>query len=85
MPRLIWFPNIADPKSAKPFAAKDIAGLLGPSARVVAAHVEITDAPVVIDIDRKFPWFDILNRPLSVIDVRYGFSLAKTMFIGAAS
>lgn len=87
MPRLIWFPNIADPMSAKPFAARDVAGLLGPSARVVAAHVEITDTPVFIDIDKKFPWFNILNRPLSqgVIQVDYGFSLAKTMFIGAAS
>lgn len=64
MPRLIWFPKIADPTSAKRFAAGDIMALLGPSARVVAAYVEITDAPIIIDIDKKFPWFSMLNRPL---------------------
>jgi hypothetical protein len=86
MPRLIYFKNIADPQTAKRFKAEGISSLLGPSARL-SAYVEITSDPIVVDIDKKLPWFDRLRRPLveGVIRIEYGFSLAKTMFIGDAS
>ena len=87
MPRLIWFSNIADPKTARRFKPDDIPTLFGPAARLAAAHVEITNDPVVIDIDKKLPWYETLKRPLGqgVIQIEYGFALAKPMFVGDAS
>jgi hypothetical protein len=87
MPRLIWFANLTDPKTARRLKPSDIPSLFGSSARISAAYVEITRDPIVIDIDKKLPWYEILKRPLAqgLIQIEYGFALAKTMFIGDAS
>jgi len=87
MPRLIWFTNPANPKTACKFALNDVPSLFGSSARLTVAYVEITDDPIVVDIDKRFSWFGLLNRPLAdgVIQISYGFSLAKHMFVGDAS
>ena len=85
MPRLIWFPDIAYPKTARRITAADIPTLFGPGARLRTAEVEITDAPIVVDIDKKLPWFGILEKPLGRIEVGYDFSLSKGMFIGGAT
>jgi len=83
MPRLIWFSNPADPKTARKLDAKSIASLLGAKARLVAAYVEITKDPIVIDIDRRLPWLRTWNDRLGQgIPIEYGFALKKTMFIG---
>lgn len=82
MPRLIWFPDVAEPKTARRFTAADIPTLFGPGARLRTAEVEITDAPIVVDIDKKFPWFGMLQAPAARIEVGYGFGLSKAMFIG---
>lgn len=85
MPRLIWFANLADPQTARRVKPSEIPAQLGSNARLSAAYVEITSDPIVIDIDKRLPWYDILRRPLTVIDIERGFALAKTMFIGDAS
>ena len=85
MPRMIWFPDIAEPKSARRFTVTDIPTLFGPGARLTTAEVEITDAPIVVDIDKKFPWFGMLQAPAARIEVGYGFWLSKGMFIGGAT
>jgi len=84
MPRLIWFADIADPKTARKFKLTDIPQLFGANARLAAAFVETTSDPIVLDIDKKIPWFATLRRPLGqgVIQIDYGFALSKPMFIG---
>jgi hypothetical protein len=85
MPRLIWFSDIANPKTARRITAAEIPTVFGPSARLRTAEVEITDAPIVVDIDKKLPWFGILEKPLGRIEVSYGFILDKWAFIGGAT
>jgi hypothetical protein len=85
MPELLWFSDVANPATARKFTVEEIPALFGPKARLEAAHVEITSDPIVIDIDTKLPWYNVLRRPLSGIDVEYGFRITKDTFIGAGS
>jgi hypothetical protein len=87
MPRLIWLRNVADLMSARKLRILDIPTILSANARLVAAYVEITQAPIVIDIDKKLPWYEALKGPFGgrVIQVEPGLSVFKEMFIGAAT
>ncbi len=87
MPRLIWFSDIADPKTAKKLQVSEIPELFGPSARLVDATVEIARDPIVIDIDKKLPWYKSMKGAPhhGVLYSSNGFAIADTMFIGAAS
>jgi hypothetical protein len=84
MPRLLWFRNVADMNSATKFKPDEISALFGPPARLVGSFVEITDAPIVIDIDTKLSWHRDLKKRGSIV-LRNGLGLAATMFIGEAS
>jgi hypothetical protein len=80
-PRLIWFSDPASPKTARRVKAVDLTRLLGSDAWLTSAHVEITDDPIVIDIDKKLPWLKSLKSSQK-IQIEYDFALFKTMFIG---
>jgi hypothetical protein len=63
MPLLIWFPDVNNPKSARVIKQEEIPVVFGPAARLVSAYVEITSDPIVIDIDKKLPWYpELANR-----------------------
>jgi len=87
MPRLIWFSDIRDPRTAHKLLVKGIDKTLGPTARLADTSVEITRDPITIDVDKKLPWYEVLKRPLAagLIPVEYGFTLSKTMFVGDGS
>jgi hypothetical protein len=86
MPRMIWFSDVADLKTARKFKPEEISALFGSGARLAGAHVEITRDPIVIDIDKRLPWYETLKRLRDgVIQIQYGFALTRTMFIGEAS
>jgi hypothetical protein len=88
MPRLIWFSDPADPMTARPIAPAEFTASLGPGARLVSADVEITDDPIVIDIDKKLPWYpELANRQRSqgVLIHPASFDLIYSMFVGAAT
>jgi hypothetical protein len=82
-PRLIWFSNAADPRSARKVPLQDI------PTTFTEAFVEITDEPIVVDIANKLPWFPELRRlqksgggPLSKPGE---FQLIHIMFAGETS
>jgi hypothetical protein len=84
MPRLLWFPNVANPDSVRIIRAEDIPTLFGPNALLVAAYVEITRDPIVIDIDKKLPWYwDLVDRQKGhgIISYRGQFQLTYNMFV----
>jgi hypothetical protein len=88
MPRLIWFSNVADPNSARIVDASEIPTLFGPNARLSAAYVEVTRDPIVIDIDKKLPWYkDLANRQRGhgVLSQPNQFQLVYNMFVGEGS
>lgn len=86
LPRLVWFSDRNDPKTARVIMPADIPTLFGPNARLTNASVEITHDPVVIDIDKKLPWYKPLRGPPSkVIYLPNGFALAWEMFVGNAT
>ena len=84
MPLLIWFSNIASLHTAKPITAAHIPELLGSDARLSEAYVEMTDDPVIIDIDRKLPWFAALkDEQRGLIVTRPNeFKMVHNMIVG---
>ncbi|MGZ5875618.1 MAG: hypothetical protein ACXWKP_26345, partial [Bradyrhizobium sp.] len=87
MPRLIWFSDVADEKSARVFTIKELPALFGPTARLDAATIEVTSDPIVIDIDQKLPWYrDLAERQKKNLHIGGpGFELSYNMFIGDLS
>jgi hypothetical protein len=88
MPLLIWFPDVSNPKSARVIKPEEIPVFFGPAARLVSAHVEITSDPIVIDIDKKLPWYqELANRQRNslLIGRAYEFQLIYNMFVGEGS
>jgi hypothetical protein len=84
MPQFIWLPNIADPNNAQRFRPEVVNSLFGPDARL-EAQVEITRDPIIVDIDRKLPWYsELANRQKSegVLSRPGRFDLFYTMFVG---
>jgi hypothetical protein len=88
-PRLVWFPNPADAKSAKKITLQNAASIIDPTAHFTEAFVEITRDLIVVDIANKLPWFPELQRlqkagkgPLSKSGQ---FQLVHNMFVGEGS
>jgi hypothetical protein len=82
LPRLVWLANVTDEKSARALAVGDLTELFGPTARLDAAFVEITSDPIVIDIDRKLPWYRALaDRQKNGIITGPHFELVYSMFV----
>jgi hypothetical protein len=86
LPQFIWFRDIADPSTAQPVKPADFARVIGGEAGLAAAQVEITTDPVVIDIDKKLPWYDALERSQrsfwGATPVSREFQLAYDMLVG---
>jgi hypothetical protein len=83
LPQLIWFSNISDPSTAQRIPVADIPKLSGPEARLVDATVEITHDPIVIDIDKKLPWYKELaarQKARGIISYPGQFHLSYSMF-----
>jgi hypothetical protein len=56
-PRLLWLPERSNPNRVVNLARRDLEAVVGGGARFVEAFVEITDDPVVVDIEQRLPWF----------------------------
>jgi len=87
-PRLVWFANPADMKSAQKIAAQNVASVLGPTARITEAFVEITRDPIVVDIPKMLPWFPELLRAQKgkgILSEPRQFQLIYNMFVGENS
>ncbi|TPQ39934.1 hypothetical protein C2U70_06285 [Bradyrhizobium guangdongense] len=84
-PRLVWFSNPADPKSARKVTVENIAKVLDPSARFTKAYVEITRDPIVVDIAKKLPWYPALleaQKGKLIISEPGKFQLIYNMLVG---
>jgi hypothetical protein len=86
LPQFIWLKDIADPSTAQPVKPADFARVIGGEAGLASAQVEITRDPIVIDIDKKLPWYNSLEhsqRSLwAATRVSEEFQLADDMFVG---
>jgi hypothetical protein len=83
LPAFIWFSDDANLNTAKMLEPADFAAVIGDSARLVSAQIEITNDPVVIDLDTKLPLYRGLPPPppLDSIKLPNGVSLNWEMFI----
>jgi hypothetical protein len=86
-PRLLWFSNPTDIKSAQKITKDELSTIIDPSARLVEAFVEITQEPVKIDIDRKLVWFSALVEKQRNGSISYPnqLNLNYSMFVGQDS
>ena len=92
MLRLIWFDDVSDPKTAKKIQTSEIPGrlvdpkgTLSPNTRLVDAYVEITRDPIVIDIEKKLPWYSDLaarQKSTGILGRPFEFQLSYPMFVG---
>ena len=88
LPRLIWFSDPTNPATAHVVTPAEIATELGPAARLASAEVEITNDPIVIDIDKKLPWYPELEsrqKGRAVLGIPGQPKLVYTMFVGAGT
>jgi hypothetical protein len=88
LPRFIWFKNPDDPTTATKLLAQDVPAAFGGATRFAGASVAITGDPIVIDINRKFPWFQSWsdNYPSrGPIYLPSGLALSRYMLVGDAS
>jgi hypothetical protein len=87
MPPFIWFSDKADPRSARPVKPEDFASVIGDSAHLISARVEITQAPIIIDLDKRLPLYKRLSSPLTQDspDLPNGLFLNGSMFIASGS
>ncbi|KJC53278.1 hypothetical protein [Bradyrhizobium sp. LTSP857] len=84
-PRLVWFSNPADPKSAQKVTIGNVASIIDPAARFTDAFVEITQDPIVVDIAMKLPWYSALQeaqRGKGIYSESGKFQLIYRMFVG---
>jgi len=87
-PRLVWFSNPADMKSARKITVESIANVIDPTARFTEAFVEVTRDPIVVDIAKKLPWFPVLlqeQKGKGVLSMPGQFQLVHNMFVGENS
>jgi hypothetical protein len=87
-PRLVWFSNPSDPKSAKKITVEDVPYSMDPTARFTEAFVEITKDPIVVDIRQALPWLGPLeSKPpgSNIIYLPNGFGINRYLFIGDTS
>jgi hypothetical protein len=85
LPQFIWFKDATDQTTAMPVKATEFAAVLGDGARLVSAQLEMTRDAVVINIDRKLPWYNALERSQKtwgITAMSDKFELAYTMFVG---
>lgn len=86
MPAFLWFSDKADPTTATFVKPSNFASVLGDSARLVSAKVEITQDPIVIDIDKELPLYKKLPQPPGLIlSVTDRLIVNWTMFIAPGS
>lgn len=89
LPRLVWFADPTDMRSAQKITVSNVASALGPTARFTEAFVEITKDPIVVDIPEKLPWFSELRRlqkeGRGQLSKSGQFQLVYNMFVGENS
>jgi hypothetical protein len=61
LPPFVWFPNLADSNNAQMVNPADMASVIGDEARFVSANIAITHDPIVIDFNKRAPWYDALK------------------------
>jgi hypothetical protein len=84
-PQFIWFRDIADPTTARPVEARDFAAVIGDDARLASDYIEMTRDSLGVDIDKKLPWYDALERSQKrwgITAMSDKFELAYIMFVG---
>jgi hypothetical protein len=85
LPPFIWFKDVADPATARSVQAPDFAAVLGGDARLVSAQIEMTNDPIVIDIDKKLLWYGALERSQKASGIQSmpgKLLLSYNMFVG---
>jgi hypothetical protein len=86
LPMFILFSDVANAETAR---AGHIGYLFDSTARLVEANVEITRDPIVIDLDRKLPWYQALAARQKAgqggLSMPGQFGLSYNMLVGADS
>jgi hypothetical protein len=84
LPQFIWFKDVADQRTARPTKATEFSATIAEGTRLVSATIEMTDSPIVIDIDKKLPWYRALKKSQREIGSPFGGTspLSYNMFVG---
>jgi hypothetical protein len=63
MPAFFWFSDPTNLDTVKLVKPANFASVIGDTTQLVSAQVEITNDPIVIDIDKKLPAYVALREP----------------------
>jgi hypothetical protein len=83
LPAFIWFSDDTNLTTAKIVKPEESASVIGDSARLVSTQIQITNDPVIIDLDKRLPLYKSLPPPppLDSVTLPNGVSLNWAMFI----
>jgi hypothetical protein len=82
LPLFIWFADAANPDTARAVKPADFSTVIGDETRLARAQVEVTQDPIVVDIDKRLPWYNTLKAKNGVLKVD-GLLLGAGSFIGS--
>ena len=63
LPYIIWFKNIADPKSVELVNPVDLAQTFGPGYRLKSLTVQVTDDAITKGIEKRLAWLKLFPEP----------------------
>ena len=82
LPLFLWFSDIANPATARVVKPADFSTVIGDETRLARAQVEITHDPIVVDVDKRLPWYNTLKAKNDVLKVD-GLLLGAGSFVGS--
>jgi hypothetical protein len=83
LPAFIWFSDDTNLMTAKIVKPEEFTSVIGDSARLVSTQIEITNDPVIIDLENRLPLYKSLPPPppTDSVTLPNGVSLNWAMFI----
>jgi hypothetical protein len=85
MPPFIWFSDKSDPGSGWEVKPANFASVIGDSAHLISAKVQMTNDPIVIDIPVKLPLYKRLPQPPEIFESKDKPGLNWSQFVAPKS
>jgi hypothetical protein len=66
LPTFVTFADLNDPKSARVVSLNEFKRVFGPDVHLKRVEIEMTNAPVTLELEAKLPWWASSRRPAAV-------------------
>jgi hypothetical protein len=81
LPPFIWFPDASDVNNAQLVSPGDFASVIGDATHLTEAQLEISDDPIVLDLNKRLPWYNNLKATGGTAKAKTNGAAAKQNYI----